>query len=968
VNRPRHLSKRPLLLQCAAFLIMVILSGFYLMATEGLWIQHNDFQSLRSGKADDSGANLYVSAKGRIQTINRWDLNLDGELDLLFTQDHNNVYAPDSLLYWGGPNGFQSLLPENWKLRAPFSILTHIESASKKITRFPTSGGGRSKIADLNLDGFPEIVICNSQHNYRTDQPAYIYWGGPNGYDLTKKTELPALLAFGIAIGDLDNDNLPDIVLANNGSERGESVEFKQHLESYIYWGNLNGYSSEHRSSIPTISATDVAIGDYNGDKQLDLAFLNHNSQEESIFLYWGTGKREFNEQKRQVLNSQDLQTGERPKGWLGTRQGMKTLLTIQVNQDNIADLVVAGSNKAILFYGSNNGLLLDNIMTLPTNYCQDLKAADLNNDKQIDLVVANSGDPNNSSTNSTIYWGTDNGFSQNRKTDLPSLGATTVSIADLNKDNILDILIGNSHNSIGNDVPSYIYWGGNSGFASHRRSELTGFGTISSGIADLNQDKHPDILLVAHLSGKRGVLPSVIYWGTSDHYYSNAASTELDLGAFMEFSIADLDDDNFPDIIFNSGNTAYVKWGSSAGYQEKSKETALPLKKTIASSVADLNKDGFLDIVFSLQASPGGNAGAAIVWGNANRFKDPKVNKWILNFPGIESNAIADLNKDGFLDLIFPGGNAEISEIFWGSPQSYSPDNVLRLKTNGTPHAVPADLDKDGWLDLIFASGFSKANYTTHTNTQIYWGGPQGFSSSATEFEGFTTLDASVADFNKDGHLDIATTNYRSDTNRELPAFIYWGGMNRDFSEKRRQLLDAHSSAAVDSLDLNRDGWTDLIISNHQIHFDHAAGTNIYWGGPKGFSNQDRQHIPTIGVHLDAMVDAGHVYDRSYDWSYFSAPVQASEGTIFSKLHWDAITKYGTSVKFQVRSAKSKEELNNAPWTGPSGPDSFHLESGESLSSISITHRWLQYRAILGSPDGGNSPILTEVAIECSY
>ena len=74
--------------------------------------------------------------------------------------------------------------------------------------------------------------------------------------------------------------------------------------------------------SIATISATDVAIGDYNGDKQLDLAFLNHNSQEESIFLYWGTGRREFNEQKRQVLNSQDLQTGERPKGWLGDTTG----------------------------------------------------------------------------------------------------------------------------------------------------------------------------------------------------------------------------------------------------------------------------------------------------------------------------------------------------------------------------------------------------------------------------------------------------------------------------------------------------------------------------------------------------------------------------------------------------------------------------------------------------------------------
>ena len=91
-------------------------------------IRHEGFEGLSRGRLGDAGANTYISRKGRLQTINRLDLNRDGELDLVFTQDHNSVYNPDSIIYWGGPEGFRSLMPDLWELRAPF---LHLEVSGR---------------------------------------------------------------------------------------------------------------------------------------------------------------------------------------------------------------------------------------------------------------------------------------------------------------------------------------------------------------------------------------------------------------------------------------------------------------------------------------------------------------------------------------------------------------------------------------------------------------------------------------------------------------------------------------------------------------------------------------------------------------------------------------------------------------------------------------------------------------------
>ena len=51
------------------------------------WTEES-FEDFQDGEFLDAGSNLYVSRAGRLQLINRWDLNGDGHLDVVLPSGH----------------------------------------------------------------------------------------------------------------------------------------------------------------------------------------------------------------------------------------------------------------------------------------------------------------------------------------------------------------------------------------------------------------------------------------------------------------------------------------------------------------------------------------------------------------------------------------------------------------------------------------------------------------------------------------------------------------------------------------------------------------------------------------------------------------------------------------------------------------------------------------------------------------
>jgi hypothetical protein len=64
--------------------------------------------------------------------------------------------------------------------------------------------------ADLNQDGYLDLVFSNycsgTSAPWQYEIDSYIYWGGPDGYTTTNRLGLPTLGANGNAVADLDKD------------------------------------------------------------------------------------------------------------------------------------------------------------------------------------------------------------------------------------------------------------------------------------------------------------------------------------------------------------------------------------------------------------------------------------------------------------------------------------------------------------------------------------------------------------------------------------------------------------------------------------------------------------------------------------------------------------------------------------------------------------------------------------------
>ena len=940
-------------LVCAALVVSLLV--FSEEKRPNLIWRQNSHQEFARGSFGDGGANTYVSAQGRIELVNRWDLNLDGVFDLVFANTHAHVEKLDATIFWGNGKDFDQ----------------------SRVSSVPNDGAQHAVAADLNKDGRNDLVLANYTNGTWDGMDSFVYFGGDAGAQASprwrfppfgSKVTLPTRAAQHCAVADLNKDGYPDIVFALSAGFWEYRATGPQGYESpsRIYWGSAQGFDRKHKTDLPAIAASAVAVADLNNDSWPDIVFANREkagSFDVNSFVYWGA-RDGFDPRNRVELPT-------RQANWVAIAD---------VNRDRLPDIVFVNGqgNESYVYLNGNEGFSPTRRLQLATSNPRSCMVADLNHDGWADIFFSNHETAGNPLTHSYLYWGSEKGFSTERRQDFETVGAWGVSAADLNHDGFEEIVLSNYKEHFSFDVPSYVYWNFNGKFSETRKTSLFTHGAVGNTIADFNGDGHLDIMFLNTIGRSRGgISPIFVYWGDRKRFFTPERRQELPAIDPYEWAAGDLNGDGWPDLLVaNFGETvrrrqeSFIYWGSQRGFSED-KRSALLGNGSGGVSIADLDRDGHLDVILSNSPKPGDEEpGAFIYWGNPEGFVVTERTELPV---GITAAAtIADLNADGNLDLAFSARAGEGTPIFWGDgSRNYSLDRrSLVPGSQGTTGVEVADLNRDGHLDLILSRSLDRGSRLT--SGFVYWGNGQGEFSvqSHSEFETEGAIVITVADVNQDGWLDLVCPNYNTGSSRATLSRIYLGGPT-GFTQQRMIKLPTNAGAGSMVADFNGDGYADVLFVCHRsegdpdklgVFGDHMTDSFLYWGGPNGFDPKRRRGIPARGPHNDSGVDLGNIYDRRHEYDYISASYHFAQQTPAS-LSWRAHTPHQSSVRFQIRTAETEQSLRDAVWFGASGPGSYYDRPGR-IASADAHHHWIQYRAILRSKDGAASPAVEEVEV----
>ena len=346
--------------------------------------------------------------------------------------------------------------------------------------------------ADLNGDGIPDVVVSGGLSV--GGQPAGLAVLLTNGTQFASPVGYAAPGSQGVAIGDLNNDGKPDVIVAG-----APSVS--------VLLGNGNGTLKAPTSTTINQGAENVVLGDFNHDGKLDAAVAAFGSPPGSgpdtggVVVLLGKGDGAFQPPTT-------LSTGSARVLWVATAD---------LNGDGKLDLaaVLGAADRSIqpvqlaIFLGQGDGTFAPPLtMKLQVNVFARSAVAigDLNGDGKLDLAV--SSDQNGAD----ILLGNGDGTFHEIAQPAAYLLLSGVALADIDGDGKLDLL------TIADDG-AYLLGNGDGTFraAQHVVSGLSPVAIVVAKItgsltpAVAYADQHTGVVALRLLPAQSGAAPVLI-------------------------------------------------------------------------------------------------------------------------------------------------------------------------------------------------------------------------------------------------------------------------------------------------------------------------------------------------------------------------------------------------------------------------------------------------------------------------
>jgi hypothetical protein len=222
-----------------------------------------------------------------------------------------------------------------------------------------------------------------------------------------------------------------------------------------------------------------------------------------------------------------------------------------------------------------------------------------------------------------------------------------------------------------------------------------------------------------------------------------------------------------------------HIFGGTASGYSPTPNDSiVLVLNGLQHPYPADINRDGHIDLLI------GGISRIYIYYGPGPfHALAPGDSICFTNGTAVRLT-LADLDCDAHLDVssCFTNGGQNV-RIYKG------PDlvlfDVLTVSSGNWDHSV-ADIDKDGFLDIYI-------NDSDPAYDKVYWGSISGFN-ACTLVAGSGTGNCSIEDMNGDGELDIASNQTYVDS-----GYIMWGPNHTSYLSLPSASTDALATYVAD-------------------------------------------------------------------------------------------------------------------------------------------------------------------------
>jgi hypothetical protein len=376
----------------------------------------------------------------------------------------------------------------------------------EQVSLLPTHGAVHVTVHDLDHDGRPEIIFCNTMRGFTQFNPrfpCFLYYGDKDrSYSDKRRDTYPVPMgAYSYSAADIDNDGVVELVFGINSFTTGLRC-FK---------GRPKGPDPGNYFDIEQPQAGVVILGDFNRDGYLDIILrswtvdTSPETLNNSTVVYFG-GPGGFSRQNRQVLPNYC--------------RCAPSACVADVNNDGWLDFLFVDESGSNLNIYLGNGKGFDTSRKLSyklkdaNGACgMGLTAVDYDKDGKLEILITTGGHYERKPSFLYILRDFEKGYPENKQIVFETGGtAGFVSLADLYGTGWLDLILPFYSTTETRELPLRIFRNDRHGSFDFKNPQtLDCLASIAAFPVDLSRNGYPDLFICCHRNNIGHIVDSLL-------------------------------------------------------------------------------------------------------------------------------------------------------------------------------------------------------------------------------------------------------------------------------------------------------------------------------------------------------------------------------------------------------------------------------------------------------------------------